>query len=202
MKRRDDRQRTPWRGCIGRLQGIQQCKALLANSSGIDLAFGFGLGQPAVLDAPGVALISIQRRSHCGSRVASLLSAARSVSATNSSRLSTRMAASTCVASVRCCPRALSKPRSRQHSSHLSSHSSSCAPPISRPRNSLNTEKSKPGSLSSNLSRSFQSMRPRTASVAWRSARFLRTCKTVTRARRHGAGRPQRGKSVVKSSSS
>src|SRR5216683_2090585 len=49
----------------------------------------------------------------------------------------------------------------------------------------------------------FQSMRARTASAAWRSARFSRNCRMMMGAKRHGGrpGWPHAGKSATKSSS-
>ena len=75
------------------------------------------------------------------------------------------------------------------------------APGRKRSRNSLSAEKSKPASVRSKPRRYFQSMRARTASAAWRSARFSRNCMMVTSAKRHGGrpGCPTRGKSAVKS---
>jgi DNA invertase Pin-like site-specific DNA recombinase len=94
--------------------------------------------------------------------------------------------ASTWVESVRCWPRALSRPSPWQRSRSLSRRSSSALPASRRSRNALRTEKSNPGSVSSRPSRYFQSIRARTASAAWRSARFSRNCMMVTSAKRHG----------------
>jgi hypothetical protein len=135
--------------------------------------------------------------------VASSFRAARSVSATNSSRLSTRMAARTCVESVRGCPRALRDPKARHRSRSLSNKRTSVLPASRRSRNSLSTEKSQPGSLNSRPRRYFQSIRARTASAAWRSDNCSRNCRMVIRARRHGGrlGWPPMGNRAVKSSS-
>ena len=187
-------------GRLGSLQGVQEVEAILAHRLGIGLAcrpWPWAAATPRSAGHSARTTPAGSRPwSQSGATVATALSAARRVSATSSSRFSTRMAASTCVESVRCWPRALSQPRARQRSSSLSSRSSSALPASRRSRNSLSTEKSKPGSVSSRLSRYFQSMRARTASAAWRSARFSRNCMIVTNASRHGGkpGWPPRGK--------
>src|SRR4051794_15723504 len=113
------------------------------------------------------------------------------------------MDARTWVASVRCRPRALSRPRAWQASSSLRSRRSSALPSSRRARNSHKAEWSKPGSVSSNPSRYFQSIRARTASAARRSGRSSRNCRMVTSARRHGgrAGWPSLGNRSAKSAS-
>ena len=63
-------------------------------------------------------------------------------------------------------------------------------PAVSRRRNSLKTEASKPGSVSSKASAYFQSIRPRTASAACRS-RPSANCSTSTSASRAGPFRPR-----------
>src|SRR6516165_3114257 len=113
------------------------------------------------------------------------------------------MAASTCVESVRCCPRVVSQPKTRPRSSSLSSKSSSALLARRRSRNALRTEKSKPGSVNASPRRYFQSIRARTASAAWRSARWSRNCLMVPSAKRQGGrpGWPSSGKQAAKSSS-
>src|SRR5262249_40601540 len=76
-------------------------------------------------------------------------------------------------------------------------------PARSRARNLQSTEASNPESVSSNPKAYFQSIRPRTASAAWRSETFSANCKTVTNAKRQGAsaGCPRRENSLANNGS-
>lgn len=97
--------------------------------------------------------------SHCGAAAASAFNAARTASTTDSSRFTSRAAVRTCVASLRCRPPALSSPAAETLSRTASSILDSTPPSTRRSRNSLSTEKSNPGSVSSSPSAYFQSIR-------------------------------------------
>jgi hypothetical protein len=94
---------------------------------------------------------------------------------------------------VRCRPPDTSSPCARRRSSIRSSSCRAASPSTSRARNSLSTEASKPVSVNSKPDAYFQSIRPRTASAAWRSDRPSTNCSTNTSASRAGetAGRPR-----------
>ena len=125
--------------------------------------------EPVILSPSRIAVPPVGRahgRSHAGATMASLFRACRIVSPTTSRRFRARTAARTWVESVRCRPLAFTSWRSRHHVSKVSKSRYSAAPAISRVRNSLRTEASNPGSVSSRRRRYFQSMRLCTASAA------------------------------------
>jgi hypothetical protein len=125
--------------------------------------------------------------SQSGATGAKALRGARRGAPSRSNRWSPRMAAQTWGASVRCCPRACSRPSSRQRLRRVSGSRAPPSPSPRRSRHALSPEKWKPGSVSSSPRSYCQSIRPRTASAAWRAARCSRNGMTVTRARGHGA---------------
>jgi len=91
-----------WRAEFGRglrrSQPIEQRKAVPAHHHRMGLAFRLALRQPAVLDLPVVPLVPCRGtapRIHSGATVASLFHAARTVSASGSSRFIARIEANT-----------------------------------------------------------------------------------------------------------
>ena len=178
----------------------QQLSAICSNLFGQGEAISLRFGQTAFLDAMAVAfdpLGFMRGRSQSGAATDRLLSAKRMASPTHIKRLIARTLAHTWVESVRCRPRAFSHPCCLQTSRSMSKSRCSAFPSTNRLRNAQSTLASKPGSARSNPNRYFQSMRPRAASAACRSGDSSMNCRTVIKARRHGASsaRPLRGKS-------
>ncbi|QCX82336.1 hypothetical protein C9F11_43790 (plasmid) [Streptomyces sp. YIM 121038] len=103
--------------------------------------------------------------------------------------------------SVRWPPGRGSRPASRSRSRTRSSTRCGTRSFTRRSRNSLSTEWSNPGSVSSSPRRNFQSMRPRRAAAAWRSDRPSANWSTETIANWWGgqAGRPRCGNRSTKS---
>ncbi|MDQ0773035.1 hypothetical protein QF026_001501 [Streptomyces aurantiacus] len=136
-------------------------------------------GKPVIAHRPAIPVCPV--RSHESSQPSSpLQSTAQRLSDQLTPRFRRRTAASTWVESLRIRPRRLTRPASASRSTTSAMSQSTRSPSAARPRNSLRTVKSNPGSSSSRPRQHFQSRRQRTASAAWTSVRFS-ACAAPTR---------------------
>ena len=185
-------------GHLGRVEDVEQDKPILPHRLGVGVAVGLPLRQARILDPLAIALVPLKgrqplqpgggdRRQLVESGPQRLCHQFQPVEHPDRRQDMGRVGALLATGFEQAQgPTALQE--------LLEQSASAALPARRRSRNSLSTEKSKPGSVNSSPKRYFQSIRARTASAAWRSARFSRNCMIVTRASRQGAalGSPRR----------
>ena len=188
---------------LGSVQSVKEVEAILPHGLGIGVALSLLPRQPRILDPSTIPFIPFQggqslepaRRDRgkfieCSTQ--SLRDQLQAIQFTDGGEHMGGVGP--------LLPTGLEDPSARHRSSSLSNKSSAALRLVAIAK-LTERRKIKASVCQVQAQEIFQSMRARTASAAWRSARFSRNCMMVTSAKRHGGrpGCPTRGKSAVKS---